>query len=283
MMRRLTLLSLLLLVACQRERQSVKTELDLGPTPKPGAMRIVTLAPSLTELIIALGAGDRIVGVTRFDDSPVVAAVPRMGGYNDPDPEAVLRAKPDLLLCQPSPGNESAVKQLARSGVPVVALSTTNLAELEAATARIGALLGLEKAAQAEIDRVRAAREAARAAAQKRGRRFSVAVFVQIAPLIAAGPGTFSHEMLLDAGADDAVAASVSPYPKVAIETFIKKKPDAFLLALMPGENEGQAPVPGVDVPVIRLKSQGFMRPGPLVVEALQELTQTLDGLAAKK
>jgi iron complex transport system substrate-binding protein len=272
----------LLLFGCQRNTQTVHTELDLGPAAAPAAKRIVTLAPSLTELIVAMGGTDRIVGVTRFDDSPAVAQLPRVGGYSDPDPEAVLRVKPDLILCQPSPGNRSAVEQLARSGIPVVALSLSTLAELETATARVGELLGMKRQAQAEIDRVRAARSAAQAAARKRGRKLSVAIFVQISPLIAAGPGSFSHEMLEDAGAEDAVPASVQPYPKVAIETFIRKKPDAFLLALMPGENEGVQPVPGITVPTVRLKSQGFMRPGPTVVEALEELTRTLDGLASK-
>ena len=115
----------------------------------------------------------------------------------------------------------------------------------------------------------------------KRPRRLSVAVLVQMSPPIAAGPGSFTHEMLEDCGAEAAVPPSVQPYPKVSIETFIKKKPDAFLLALMPGESEGIQPIPGVQVPTVRLKSQGFMRPGPLVVEALQELTQVLDSISS--
>ena len=256
------------------------TELDFGPAPSPPARRIVTLAPSFTDLIVALGAADRIVGVTRFDEAPQVARAARVGGYSDPEPEAVLRVTPDLILCEPSPGNRGAVEALGRSGIPVVVLPSKTLADAEAATLRVGELLDLRSEAQREVQRVRTARDAARAAAARRSRRPKVVVLFSVEPPIAAGPGSFVHEMLEEAGADDIVQAATTPYPRISPEELIRSKPDALLLALMPGDASAARPIPGVDAPRLTLKSGGFMRLGPLVPEALQELTKLLDEVA---
>src|SRR2546427_8030742 len=66
----------------------------LGPPVPAQVRRVVTLAPSLSEIVLALGAGDRLAGVTRFDDDPRTAKLPRIGGYNDPQPEAGVGPQP---------------------------------------------------------------------------------------------------------------------------------------------------------------------------------------------
>src|SRR5205085_3973848 len=88
------------------------TRQHLGPATPAQVRRVVTLAPSLSELVLALGAGDRLVGVTRFDDDPRVAKLPRVGGYNDPEPETVLALKPDVVFAEPAPQNRGPVEAL---------------------------------------------------------------------------------------------------------------------------------------------------------------------------
>ena len=78
----------------------------LGPASPARVLRVVTLAPSLTEAVLALGLQDRLIGVSRFDELPEVARLPRVGGFIDPSVEAVLALKPDLVLVQPAPGNQ---------------------------------------------------------------------------------------------------------------------------------------------------------------------------------
>src|SRR5713226_7862476 len=90
------------------------TRQHLGPPVPAEVRRVVTLAPSLSEIVLALGAGDRLVGVTRFDDDPRLSTLPRVGGYNDPEPETVLGLHPDLVLAQPAPENRGPVETLAR-------------------------------------------------------------------------------------------------------------------------------------------------------------------------
>src|SRR5438552_5292292 len=116
----------------------------LGPPVPAQVRKVVTLAPSLSEIVLALGAGDRLAGVTRFDDDPRTASLPRIGGYNDPQPEAVLALQPDLVLAEPAPANRGPVETLARLGVPVEAFPLSSIADIEQALTGIGALLGLE-------------------------------------------------------------------------------------------------------------------------------------------
>src|SRR5260221_517302 len=149
-----------------------------GPPPPARVQRVVTLAPSLSEMVLALGAQDTLVGVTRFDDDPRTAKLPRIGGYNDPQPEAVLAVKPDLVLAEPAPANRGPVETLARLGVPVEAFPLSTVAEIEAAIEGIAGLLGLAEKGKALDAEIETARAQARAAASGKPR---------VKPLPAAG------------------------------------------------------------------------------------------------
>src|SRR2546423_15447822 len=135
----------------------------LGPKVPAEVRRVVTLAPSLSEIVLALGARDRLVGVTRFDDDPRTRGVPRVGGYNDPQPEAVLALHPDLLLAEPAPENRGAVETLARLGVPVEAFPLATVASIEEAIVGIAPLVRMpERRRELRASLGRARRQAAR-------------------------------------------------------------------------------------------------------------------------
>ena len=93
----------------------------LGPKPPPIPKRIATLAPSLTETVIALGLGDRLVGVSRYDDLPEVAKLPRLGGLMDPSAEAVVGAS-RISAAQPSPASAEVLRRLSELGLPILEL-----------------------------------------------------------------------------------------------------------------------------------------------------------------
>src|SRR5216684_5120409 len=180
------------------------TRQHLGPPVPAEVRRVVTLAPSLSEIVLALGAGDRLVGVTRFDDDPRAANLPRVGGYNDPEPETVLGLHPDLVLAQTAPENRGPVETLARLGIPVEAFSLGDLAEIEDAMEQIGALLGVPERGRALRDDLERRRARVRAESAKRPRLRALLV-IGLDPLVVAGPRSFAGELLRDTGAVNAV------------------------------------------------------------------------------
>ena len=266
----------LLLVACK----GGGAKESLGPPPPERATRVVTLAPSLTDLVVALGGRSTLVGVSNFDDAPDLQLLPRVGGYSDPSAETVIRLTPDLLLCQPSPGNKGAVEAIARS-VSVQIFRLESLADVDLAAQRIGHLLGKEGEAVRLVASIGAARQKAREAAKNRSRRIKAVVLFDTNPLIAAGPGSFVHELLEDAGVQNLVDKAPQPYPKVPLETLLMRGPDVVFIA--PGMNR-QDPLQGVPEELQRfarpLTSTGFLRPGPGVIEALEELGRQADEIA---
>src|SRR2546421_8651161 len=163
------------------------TRQHLGPPVPAQVARVITLAPSLSEIVLALGAGNRLVGVTRFDDDPRVEKVPRVGGYNDPEPETVLGLHPDLVLAHPAPENRGPVETLARIGIPVEAFALGNLAEVENAMEQIGALLGVPERGRALRDELERHRARVRATAARAPRPRALLVF-GLDPLVVAGP-----------------------------------------------------------------------------------------------
>jgi len=264
-----------LLVACTR------------PGPSRGAAaearRIVTLAPSLTEMLVTLGAGERLVGVTRFDDAPEVRDLPRVGGYTDPSLETIVGLRPDLVLCQPSPGNKGTVTQLSDAGIPVEVFPLETVADITSALTRLGVLVGREEAARTAARAIDTARAQARSAAARRSRSISAVLLFDVDPLIASGRGSFAAELLDDVGARNVVPPAPQPYPQLPLETLLAHRPDLVLVAPMASHGadlEGLAPP--LRPHARALTSTGIVRPGPRVVEALAELTRVLDEAAAR-
>jgi iron complex transport system substrate-binding protein len=267
---------LLLALACTRPAAPAAPA-----AARPEGRRIVTLAPSLTDVVLALGARDSLVGVTRFDDAPEVQTLTRVGGYTDPSLETIVRLHPDLVVCQPSPGNKGVVTTLQEAGIPVEVFTLETIADVTAALTRLGTLLHREEAARMEVARIDAARARAREAATRRPRRPTAVLLFDIDPLIAAGPGSFAAELLEDVGARNVVAAAPQPYPQLPLETLLARTPDLVLVAPMAAHGAGLGGLASPLRPVAReLASSGIVRPGPAVVDALEELTRVLDDVA---
>ena len=263
----MTLLFALLLAAGPRQH--------LGPPAPAQVRRVVTLAPSLSEVVLALGAQDRLKGVTRFDDDPRTAALPRIGGYNDPQPEAVLALKPDLILAEPAPANRGPVETLARLGVPVDAFPLSTVADIEGAIAGIARLLDLDEKGRALDAGLEAARGAARKAARGKRRVKALLVF-GLEPLVVAGRRGFAGELLEDAGGENAADNEDKPFFRLSAEAAVRAAPDVIVLCGVESP-AGRAPVPGLDkTRVATLRSTALMHPGPRIPQALDDLAAAL-------
>jgi len=233
----------------------------LGPAPRGEVRRVVTLAPSLTDLVLALGAGERLVGVSRFDERPEVGRLPRVGGFVDPSVEAVLALHPDLVLAQPG------------LGAPVLLLPLGTVADVLAAERATGKALGLPGQGEALARALEATRERVRGRARAE-RRVRVLLVYGFEPLVVAGPGGFADELLADAGAVNVAADAASPYPVYSVERAIQARPELILDAsdTEAGKERVRA-LPGLrEARWADIEGQALLHPGPTLGKGLEQL-----------
>ncbi|HEX8703340.1 MAG TPA: helical backbone metal receptor [Myxococcaceae bacterium] len=245
----------------------------LGPQREGKVRRVVTLAPSLTEMVLAMGAGDTLVGVSRFDEDKAVAALPRVGGFVDPSVEAVIVLKPDLVLVQPGPGNQRPVERMAELGVPVLLLPLHTVADTLTALRAVGQALGRDKEAEGLISRIEASRTRVREAAKKRP-TVRVLFVYGFEPLVVAGPGSFADELLRDAGAVNIGADGGSAYTVYSVERAIRAKPDVVVDAadVDVGKDKIRS-LPGLSsARWVEVPSLALLQPGPSLGRGLEEL-----------
>ncbi len=199
-------------------------------TARSAASRIVSLNPSLTAILLALGAGDRLVGV---DDRSAredarVSGLPRVGGLFDPSLEAVVALAPDLVVAVPSAQQRDLRAQMETLGIEVLELPNVTLDELLDSIDVLGGLVDRREAARERIDAIR--RAFARAARASAGRELPRAILaLQRDPLYVVGAGSFLDSMLRAAGAVNAGAELGGPYPRAGLEWLIAASPDVIL------------------------------------------------------
>jgi iron complex transport system substrate-binding protein len=245
----------------------------LGPPPPARVRRVVTLAPSLTETVLRLGRGGLLVGVSRYDEAPEVASLPRVGGFLDPSVEGVLALKPDLLLVMPSPGNRQPVERLAQLGVPVLALPMESVEDVRAGLLAAGASLGAGEEAGAVVRDIDATRARVRQAVA--GRRAPRVLFVYgFEPLVVAGPGSFAHELLADVGARNVAEDARQPYALYSLERALAARPDVVVDAADTGVGrEKLQALPGLrEARWVPVPSKALLHPGPALARGLEEL-----------
>jgi len=213
--------------------------------------------------------------VTRFDDDPRTRALPRIGGYNDPQPEAVLALKPDLVLAEPAPANRGPVETLARLGIAVETFPLSTIADIEGAISGIAALLGLPERGRELRQTLERAREDARARVKGRPRVRALLVF-GLDPLVVAGPNGFAGELLEDAGGENAAGVNGLPFFRLSAEAAVRAAPEVIVLCGIPAP-PGRLPIPGLEkARVATLRSTALLHPGPRLPEALSDLSAAL-------
>ncbi len=289
------------LVGCGARRQpasqsppSLEGQFPLTVTDAQGAIvtiparpsRIVSAAPAVTEILFAIGAGDRVVAVTdQCSYPPAAARLPKIGGFWTPSTERALGARPDLVIG--SRGNPpDFVAPLRKSGVPVVTVDPHTLGDIYETIMQIAELTGDKRAGERLVSSMQArlkavAERIGEVPAQQRPTAFLV---LQVAPPWTAGAGTFQDDAIVAAGGIN-IAHDMKGFGAYSIETLAAKDPRFLLLSTMDGDRTRMKK----DVmasPALRrlsavesgrmvvLESDPLMRAGPRIVEAVEAMAR---------
>ena len=194
------------------------------------APRVVSLAPSLTAILVALDAADTLVGVDDVSSrqQPALSALPKVGGLFSPSLEAVVGLQPDLVVMVPAVEQRDLQHRLEGLGIRVARFENVRFEQVLENIERLGALVGRSGAAQKRIAEIQGAREELAAAASGRARP-RVVVVLQRDPLFVVGSGSFVEEMLRVVGADNVAADFEDAYPRVSLEWLLEAAPDVVI------------------------------------------------------
>jgi iron complex transport system substrate-binding protein len=250
--------------------------LDATPT------RIVSLAPGMTELLFAIGAGERVVGRTRWCDYPPAATgIPSVGDGLSPNVESIMARRPDLVVFYASPANETAISQLEHLGVATLSLLTDDLEDLMRSARLLGRVTGDSAIADSLsdwLDREITLLERTRPVWEDA----SVLLVAWDNPPIVIGGSSFLSEMVEIAGARNSFGDVERPSLTVSIETIAERDPDLVLAAsdsgvpAWAGRPEWRAVAAVRDKRFVVVHGSEFSRPSFRAPQAIRSLRVAL-------
>ena len=250
----------------------------------PAASRIISLQPSLTETLCALGACDSLVAIDRHSDWPrAVQQLPRVGGLADADIERIVAARPDLVLLRP---RNRVAERLKELGLNVMTLDAKSHADMRRNMEAVAQAIGRPGAGEALWARTDARLSALRKQLPPHWQDKRV-YFELHGGVVAAGEASFIGETLARLGLRNVVPASLGPFPKLGPEYVLRADPDLLIVYDMPGAPPLDARPGWKNMRAVRegrfcaIREPRFdvlVRPGPRIDEAAQEI---LDCLAA--
>ena len=273
-------------------RDAVGRTVEVPDEPR----RIVSLAPNLTEMLYALGLGDRVAGVTLYCDwPPEVAAKPKIGGVINPSLETIVALGADLVFATADGNRPEDVNRLAALGVAVFTIDTRSVGDVLRSLGTIGVLTGRADGAREIVAGLERRRETVRARVAG-GAPVTVFVAIDRAPLISAGDGTFVGELLTLAGGRNIAGASPIKYPVFSLEQLLADDPEVILDAADPGPVSSAelvarwSSLPGTSAlkalrtgRMISVGQGSFFRPGPRIMDSLEQLVAILHPAGARR
>jgi len=283
------LLVLVVSLGCSR-RQSGAAGGGPGDAAARIAKRVVSLSPSTTESLFAIGAKDVIVGRSRYCDFPPEAlGLPQVGGFADPNFEAILALRPDLVVGGRGPAGPQLLERLTAFGTEGYFPETESFAQIDAMLLGLGARTGHGAEADAVVTKLHAREGEVQVAVAGRA-RWRVLLVFGLEPIVVAGPHTFANEMIERAGGTNAVRDG-SLYPTLGMEQVLALDPDVVVNAAIaeahgaqrihreaPGWRELRAVKSGR---VVAIAEESVLRPGPRIAEGLAVFARGLHPEAA--
>jgi iron complex transport system substrate-binding protein len=192
-------------------------------------MRIVSLAPSVTETLFALGAGPDVVGVSQYCDyPPQVRDLPRVGSFLTPNLEAIIALRPTLVVGLELSSDVRQIRALNSMGYPVLLVSDDSLQQIETSIEKVGARINREGEARRLVAQI----QSQIAAVQNRlahAKPLRALMLVGHQPIVAVGPGTYLDELMRIARADNIADAVDQQWPHLGMEFIIAMRPEVVL------------------------------------------------------
>ena len=256
---------------------------------KSKIQRIVSLSPNLTEIIFALGLGDRVVAVSNNCDWPAeVNAKPKVGTFWQPNAETIIAARPDLVVCETFPQQKETAETLKRAGLNVLSLQVESIDELFSAIFQIGVAADCNTAAEQltanveeELGRIKSM--------SSTSEKVKVLWVIQTEPVRVAGVNTFINEIIKLAGGQNAIAPTVDQYPSIGTEEIISCGAEVIIQSAMGSENIAEQQKAAeefwgkfANLPAVKNKriyvidSDAVLRLGPRLPEGVKAVTRLL-------
>jgi len=253
---------------------------------KDAPKRIVSLAPSCTEIIAVLGLQDKLVGITEHTDyPPEVLNLPKVGSYVNLNVESILSLQPDLVIATDDGNPEEVIEKLEEFSVPVFVLKLRTYEDIENSIQRLGEFVGKSENAAKAVQQMRSVALCI-SEKTKNVEHPSVLWIYDMNPIVTAGKDTFTNELLEMAGAVSITDDVSISYPRVAIETVIAKNPQVIVITTMDLSSDGkeksewwnQWPMIRAvqDKRVYLVESKNLDRPSPRIIFGFMQLARLL-------
>jgi iron complex transport system substrate-binding protein len=256
-------------------------KLYLATPPK----RIVSLAPSVTELLFALGLDDEIVGVTEFCNFPPQAKTKPKVGYSSPNLESIVRLEPDLVLAPRAFLRADLLSKFEELKIPTFILEAKLIEDIYSQILTLGRMLGKTPEAITLSTAMRKRVGTLTALVENLPRR-SVLYILNTEPLITVGPGSYVHHLIELAGGRNIAEKAAMPYPRLDMEEVLRQNPDVLIFS---GGKFGGIPdvehtkwarwksITAVQQGALfEIESDLINRPGPRVVEGVEALIRII-------
>ncbi|HEY2963747.1 MAG TPA: cobalamin-binding protein [Pyrinomonadaceae bacterium] len=271
--------------------QQITDDIGRSVTLPARVDRVITLAPNLTEIMFAVGAGDRLVGNTTYCDYPPEAKnVAKVGDTLHPSLERMIALKPQVVIVSTASQLEVFTQQLQNQNIPVFVTDPHDLDGVFRSIEQIGRIAGHEQQANALVQKLR---ERTSAVEQAVKQAKPVRVFYQLSaePLYTAGHDSFVTDLMRRAGAISVTADVPGAWPKYSTESALAAKPDAIILPTRGSMGVANSNVaealrnsPAVQAGrVYKINDDHLVRPGPRAVDGLEEMARALHPEAFKQ
>jgi iron complex transport system substrate-binding protein len=284
-------------LACATDTESVRNQATANPPASGEPKRIVSLVPATTEMLFAMGAGDRLVGVGSYERfPPEVEQIRRVGGLIDPDTEGIIALEPDLVVLY---NTQAELKQrLERAGIPFFAYQHRDLQDVMTTIRSLGARVDAVEQADAVAAGIERDLAAVRRSVAGLPRPKTMLVFGRdpgsLRNIYASGGYGFLADLLDVAGGDNVFAEADRESLQIGTETILARRPEVTI-ELRYGSRNGQsssaapsdwnvlASVPAVERKRLYvLEGDEFVVPGPRVVSAARRFAAVLHGTTIK-